>query len=130
LFRERPQPGSRISNGGDILPDVDGRSAVARRYRDIAAQIITDIGGASQCGEAAPLTPRWTSSLTWAAAASILRSWRRAGSPAVPHDPAHAYGPPGERAVMPGGKGMRQSGLPHRSISLLQEFYSRSLPLA
>ena len=45
-------------------------------------------------------------------------------------DPAHAYGPPGERAVMPGGKGMRQSGLPHRSISLLQEFYSRPLPLA
>jgi cytochrome c peroxidase len=27
------------------------------------------------------------------------------------HDPAHAYGPPDERAVMPGGKDMRQSGL-------------------
>jgi cytochrome c peroxidase len=27
------------------------------------------------------------------------------------HDPAHAYGPPGEAAVMPGGKDMRQSGL-------------------
>jgi cytochrome c peroxidase len=27
------------------------------------------------------------------------------------HDPAHAYGPRGERAVMPGGKDMRQSGL-------------------
>jgi cytochrome c peroxidase len=27
------------------------------------------------------------------------------------HDPAHAYGPPGERAVMPGGREMRQSGL-------------------
>jgi cytochrome c peroxidase len=27
------------------------------------------------------------------------------------HDPAHAYGPPGERVVMPGGKDMRQSGL-------------------
>jgi cytochrome c peroxidase len=27
------------------------------------------------------------------------------------HDPARAYGPPGERAVMPGGKDMRQSGL-------------------
>ena len=43
---------SRISNGADILPDVDGRSAVARRYRDIAAQIIADMGGASQCAEA------------------------------------------------------------------------------
>jgi cytochrome c peroxidase len=27
------------------------------------------------------------------------------------HDPGRAYGPPGERAVMPGGKDMRQSGL-------------------
>ncbi len=27
------------------------------------------------------------------------------------HDPARAYGPPGERAVMPGGRDMRQSGL-------------------
>ena len=43
---------SRVSNGGHILPDVDGRSAVARRYRDIAAQIIADMGGASQCAEA------------------------------------------------------------------------------
>ena len=31
---------------------MDGRSAVARRYRDIAAQIIADMGGASQCAEA------------------------------------------------------------------------------
>src|SRR6516165_4950296 len=31
---------------------ADGRSAVARRYRDIAAQIIADMGGASQCAEA------------------------------------------------------------------------------
>ena len=43
---------SRVSNAADILPDVDGRSAVARRYRDIAAQIIADMGGASQCDEA------------------------------------------------------------------------------
>jgi cytochrome c peroxidase len=27
------------------------------------------------------------------------------------HDPAHAYGPPGEQALMPGGKDMRRSGL-------------------
>jgi cytochrome c peroxidase len=27
------------------------------------------------------------------------------------HDPAHAYGPPGEHVVMPGGKDMRESGL-------------------
>jgi cytochrome c peroxidase len=27
------------------------------------------------------------------------------------HDPAHAYGPPGEHVVMPGGKDMRESGV-------------------
>jgi hypothetical protein len=43
---------SRVSNGAGILPDVDGRSAVARRYRDIAGQIIADMGGASHCAEA------------------------------------------------------------------------------
>src|SRR6516164_3797124 len=43
---------SRVSNGAEILPDVDGRSAVARRYRDITAQIVADMGGASQCAEA------------------------------------------------------------------------------
>ena len=42
---------SRVSNGA-ILPEVDGRSAVARRYRDIATQIIADMGGALQCAEA------------------------------------------------------------------------------
>jgi hypothetical protein len=35
-----------VLNGADILPDVDGRSIVARRYRDITAQIITDMSGA------------------------------------------------------------------------------------
>jgi hypothetical protein len=33
---------SRVSNGGDILPDVDGRSVVARRYRDIALAILAE----------------------------------------------------------------------------------------
>src|SRR3974377_324136 len=43
---------SRVSNGADILPEVDGRSDVARSHRDIATQIIADMGGASQCAEA------------------------------------------------------------------------------
>jgi hypothetical protein len=42
---------SRVSNGGDILPDVDGRSVIARRYRDISAAIIVDQGGADRCSE-------------------------------------------------------------------------------
>jgi hypothetical protein len=54
----RPVPGrksygrSRISNGKDLLPDIDGRSIVARRYRDIASAILADQAGADQCSEA------------------------------------------------------------------------------
>jgi hypothetical protein len=37
---------SRVSNGKDLFLDgVDGRSALARRYRDILAQLTKDIGG-------------------------------------------------------------------------------------
>ena len=43
---------SRITNGGDILPYVDGRSTLARRYRDIASQLAVDQGGADRLGEA------------------------------------------------------------------------------
>ena len=43
---------SRVSNGSDVLPDVDGRSAIARRYRDIIAAIMTDQGGADRMSEA------------------------------------------------------------------------------
>jgi hypothetical protein len=42
---------SRISNGHDMLPDVDGRSVIARRYRDIARAILVDQGGVDQCSE-------------------------------------------------------------------------------
>ena len=42
---------SRVSNGRDLLPDIDGRSAVARRYRDIVSQILVDQGGEDQCSE-------------------------------------------------------------------------------
>ena len=43
---------ARVSNGGDILPGVDGRSWVARRYRDIAKAIVIDQGGQDRCAEA------------------------------------------------------------------------------
>src|SRR5215831_15745222 len=43
---------SRVSNGADVLPDVDGRSAIARRYRDILAQLASDQGGVDRLGEA------------------------------------------------------------------------------
>lgn len=43
---------SRVSNGNDLLPDIDGRSVVARRYRDIMSAICTDQGGADRISEA------------------------------------------------------------------------------
>jgi hypothetical protein len=37
---------SRVSNGKDLfLEGVDGRSVLARRYRDILAQLVSDLGG-------------------------------------------------------------------------------------
>ncbi len=51
LDRAKPQFRSRVSNGEDILPGVDGRSSVARRYRDISCAIVSDMGGADQCSE-------------------------------------------------------------------------------
>jgi hypothetical protein len=42
---------SRITNGRDLLPDIDGRGAVARRYRDIVSAILVDQGGVDRCSE-------------------------------------------------------------------------------
>lgn len=42
----KPEARSRISNGKDLLPGVDGRSLIARRYHDIASAILVDQGGA------------------------------------------------------------------------------------
>jgi hypothetical protein len=42
----KPEARSRVSNGKDLFLDgVDGRSVLARRYRDILAQLTSDIGG-------------------------------------------------------------------------------------
>ena len=42
---------SRISNGKDLLPNVDGRSLIARRFRDISNAILRD-QNSDQCSEA------------------------------------------------------------------------------
>ena len=42
----KPSARSRVSNGKDLfVGGVDGRTAYARRYRDILAQLTSDIGG-------------------------------------------------------------------------------------
>jgi hypothetical protein len=43
---------SRLSNGKDLLPGVDGRTVIYRRFRDIASQIAADQGGLDQLSEA------------------------------------------------------------------------------
>jgi hypothetical protein len=44
---------SKVTNGhGSTLPGVDGRSAQARRFKDITAQIVADQAGLSECSEA------------------------------------------------------------------------------
>jgi hypothetical protein len=54
VVRDRKAMGrARASNGHDILPGVrDGRSLIARRYRDIVRAIVADQGGAAQISEA------------------------------------------------------------------------------
>ena len=42
---------SRLTNGHVLLDKVDGRSALYRRYRDIASAILVDLGGIDQCSE-------------------------------------------------------------------------------
>jgi hypothetical protein len=42
---------SRMTNGTALLPDVDGRSAIARRFKDITSGILADQGGADLCSE-------------------------------------------------------------------------------
>jgi hypothetical protein len=57
LSSSRPHPSkayarSRLTNGKDLLPNVDGRSLIARRYRDICTAIASDQGGLDQLSEA------------------------------------------------------------------------------
>lgn len=43
---KRPTARSKVSNGRQLfLTAVDGRSPLVRRYRDILAQLVSDIGG-------------------------------------------------------------------------------------
>jgi hypothetical protein len=50
--RRKAHGRNRVSNGKDLLPGVDGRSLIARRYRDISTAIISDMGGVGNCSEA------------------------------------------------------------------------------
>jgi hypothetical protein len=51
-LQRKAQARSRVSNGRELLPNVDGRSLVARRYRDIMSAIASDQGGVDRLSEA------------------------------------------------------------------------------
>jgi hypothetical protein len=51
-LQRKAQARSRLSNGRDLLPNVDGRSLMARRYRDIMSAIASDQGGINRLSEA------------------------------------------------------------------------------
>jgi hypothetical protein len=42
---------SRVANGSKLLPLTDGRSAAARRFRDLFEDICVDLGGAAHLSE-------------------------------------------------------------------------------
>jgi hypothetical protein len=42
---------SRVTNHRDVLSGIDGRGAIARRYRDIVSAIASDQGGVSRLAE-------------------------------------------------------------------------------
>jgi hypothetical protein len=42
---------SRVTNHADLLPNLDGRSSAARRFRDLVVAFITDQGGVEMCSE-------------------------------------------------------------------------------
>jgi hypothetical protein len=48
----KPEARSAISNGRDILPNVDGRSTIGRRFHDICANLVSDQGGWDHISEA------------------------------------------------------------------------------
>lgn len=46
-----PTARSRISNGSAVLDGIDGRSSTARRFRDVLAEIVADLGGSDRLSE-------------------------------------------------------------------------------
>src|SRR5262245_52328260 len=46
-----PTSRSRVTNHRDLLPNLDGRSASARRFRDLVNAFVADLGGLDHCSE-------------------------------------------------------------------------------
>jgi hypothetical protein len=48
----KPEARSAVTNGSSLLPNVDGRSLWVRRFRDLLALHLSDLGGADNISEA------------------------------------------------------------------------------
>src|SRR5262249_40262216 len=48
----KPTARSRVTNGRELLPGVDGRTLWVRRFRDVLALHLNDLGGESSTSEA------------------------------------------------------------------------------
>jgi hypothetical protein len=48
----KPFSRTRVTNGKDVLPGVDGRTLLARRYQDLVANLTADAGGDAGMSEA------------------------------------------------------------------------------
>src|SRR6266446_5918982 len=46
-----PAVRARVTNHKALLPNLDGRSSSARRFRDLVNSYIADMGGADQCSD-------------------------------------------------------------------------------
>ena len=60
----KPKGRSKITNGGTLLPGIDGRGAWARRLRDVLAAHFADLGGRDNLSEAERSLLRRASILT------------------------------------------------------------------
>jgi len=69
IAERSPTVRSRITNGRRLLAGVDGRTAEARRYRDLVISFADDLGGADKLTEA-------EKALCRQAAASVVASER------------------------------------------------------
>jgi len=54
---------SRITNGSDLLPTVDGRSAYARMFRDLCEALAQHVGGIDRMSEPERMTIRRAAAL-------------------------------------------------------------------
>lgn len=64
LAASKPQARSRVTNGKSLLAGVDARSAWARRFRDLVAVHVADLGGAEAASAAEQSIVRRAAAIT------------------------------------------------------------------